>query len=251
MMRAILWKESREQRLPSVILTLCSIPILVFVGPLFNVTEFSQAMPRFDVLPRFPEPGFLDPAPTEQANTTQQPLNTALPGVRPGDTGPIEGRPPGAIWAHQDFATLPPKIAVKVSQEGAKTNTAYNPGVPSAFNSGINPATPIPNDPNAAFYGTNTVYVPLKNGTIQRIAISPNLHPWQNQYVLGPGTFGMDASIAKTVPIKERVQLRLQADFFQVLNNPGIATPGSNGIISLQNSSNAARVMQLIGRLSW
>src|SRR5437899_1272595 len=113
-------------------------------SPLFNVTEFSQAMPRFDVLPRFLEPGFLNPAPTEQANTTQQPLNTALPGVRPGDTGPIEGRPPGAIWAHQDFATLPPKIAVKVSQEGAKTNTAYNPGVPSAFNSGINPATPIP-----------------------------------------------------------------------------------------------------------
>jgi FtsP/CotA-like multicopper oxidase with cupredoxin domain len=135
-------------------------------SPLFNVTEFSQAMPRFDVLPRFPEPGFLNPAPTALANTTQQPLNAALPGVRPGDTGPIEGRPPGAIWAHQDFATLPPKIAVKVSQEGAKTNTTYNPGVPSAFNSGINPATPIP----VRFHPGLPTQDPLKvwtfNGTV-------------------------------------------------------------------------------------
>ena len=42
MMRAILWKESREQRFPSIILTLLSIPILVFVGPLFNVTAGEQ-----------------------------------------------------------------------------------------------------------------------------------------------------------------------------------------------------------------
>ena len=135
-------------------------------SPLFNVTEFSQAMPRFDVLPRFPEPGFLNPAPTALANTTQQPLNAALPGVRPGDTGPIEGRPPGAIWAHQDFATLPPKVAVEVSQEGAKTNTTYNPGVPSAFNSGINPATPIP----VRFHPGLPTQDPLKvwtfNGTV-------------------------------------------------------------------------------------
>jgi len=135
-------------------------------SPLFNVTEFSQAMPRFDVLPRFPEPGFLNPAPTALANTTQQPLNAALPGVRPGDTGPIEGRPPGAIWAHQDFATLPPKVAVEVSQEGAKTNTTYNPGVPSAFNSGIDPATPIP----VRFHPGLPTQDPLKvwtfNGTV-------------------------------------------------------------------------------------
>ena len=93
--------------------------------------------------------------------------------------------------------------------------------------------------------------MPLKNGTVQRISISPNLHPWQNQYVMGPGTFGMDASLVKNVAIKEHVMFRLQADFFSVLNNPGLNQPGSNGIISMQTSANAARVMQLIGRLTW
>jgi hypothetical protein len=112
------------------------------------------------------------------------------------------------------------------------------------------PANPAPGDPNAPYYGTNTVYVPLKNGTLQRTAIS-TLNPWQNQYVMGPGTFGMDASLVKNIPIKERVSFRLQADFFSVLNNPGLNQPGSNGIISLQTSANSARVMQLIGRLTW
>src|SRR5262249_25982507 len=84
---------------------------------------------RLHVLPRKPNPfTYLNPAPTAEANTTQQLLNPALPGVNPGDTGPIEGRPPGPIWAHQNFDTLRPKIAVRVTQEGAKTNTTYTPG---------------------------------------------------------------------------------------------------------------------------
>jgi len=135
-------------------------------SPLFGVQPFTQPMYRFDVLPRQPEPGFLNPAPTAEANTTQQLLNPALEGVHPGDTGPIEGRPPGPIWAHQDFNLLPPRIAVEVTQEGARTNTAYNPGVPSHLNSGINPNTPIP----VQFHPGLPIQGPLKvwtfNGTI-------------------------------------------------------------------------------------
>src|SRR2546428_6373705 len=99
-------------------------------------------MPRFDVLPRKPVSA-LSPAPTAQANTTQQTLNPALEGVRAGDTGPIEGRPPGPIWAHQEFTRFPPMISIEATQEGAKANTVYNPGVTSAFNSGINAAAPF------------------------------------------------------------------------------------------------------------
>ena len=75
--------------------------------------------------------------------------------------------------------------------------------------------------------------------------------PWQNQCVAGPGTFGLDASIFKTIPIKEHVMLRFNADFFSVLNNPGLSQPGSTGILSLQNSANSARTMQLNLRLTW
>jgi FtsP/CotA-like multicopper oxidase with cupredoxin domain len=143
-----------------------NIPTGAPPSPLFGVQPFTQAMPRFDVLPRQTEPGFLGPAPTAQANTTQQLLNPALEGVHPGDTGPIEGRPPGPIWAHQDFTLLAPKIGVRVTQEGAKTNTTYNPGVPSSLNSGINPATPIP----VRFHPGLPTQSPLKvwtfNGTV-------------------------------------------------------------------------------------
>src|SRR5438552_2126000 len=114
-----------------------SIPTGLPRSPLFGVQAFTQPMPRFDVLPRTPISA-LSPAPTVQANTTQQVLNPALEGVRPGDTGPIEGRPPGPIWAHQEFTRFTPAISIQATQEGAKVNTAYNPGVTSNFNSAIN-----------------------------------------------------------------------------------------------------------------
>jgi manganese oxidase len=120
-----------------------AIPTGIPSSPLFGVLPFTQPMPRFDLLERQPVSS-LTPAPTAQANTTQQLLNPALPGVRAGDTGPIEGRPPGDIWAHQDFARMPPKVAIIATQEGAKTHTSYNPGVAPQFNSGIDPLTAIP-----------------------------------------------------------------------------------------------------------
>src|SRR5690349_8536864 len=70
-----------------------SIPTGVPPSPLFGVKAFSQPMPRLDVLKSKPT-SQLNPAPTANANTTQQVLNTQLEGVKQGDTGPIEGRPP-------------------------------------------------------------------------------------------------------------------------------------------------------------
>jgi hypothetical protein len=138
---ALAWKHGLNPYVPSK--AYAAIPTGFPRSPLFGVQAFTQPLLRFDVLPRHPAP-FLNPAPTREANTTQQLLNPALEGVRFGDTGPIEGRPPGPIWAHQRFEQFPPKIHIEVSQEGAKTNTTYNPGVPSSLNSGVNPATPIP-----------------------------------------------------------------------------------------------------------
>lgn len=109
------------------------------LSPLFGVKPFSQPMPRFDVLARN-EVGSLNPLPTAQANETQQPVDAKLGGGR----GPIEGRPPGKIWAHQRFADHFPKVAVEVTQAPATTNTTYNPGVPSTLNSGIVAAAPVP-----------------------------------------------------------------------------------------------------------
>src|SRR5262245_25624272 len=144
-----------------------NIPTGAPPSPLFGVQPFSQPLLRFDVLPRNPNPfTFLNPAPTVEANTTQQPLNPALEGVRPGDTGPIEGRPPGAIWAHQEFDRFSPKIAVEVTQEGAKDNTVYNPGVDPQFNNGFIAPGTIPLKFHPAWPTQSPLKVWTFNGTI-------------------------------------------------------------------------------------
>src|SRR6266850_1572918 len=130
-------------------------------SPMFGVQKFTQPMPRFDVLPRNPV-ATLNPPPAEQSNQTQQACDPALG----GGFGPIEGRPPGSLWAHQGFADFPPQVAVEISTEGAKSNVSYNPGVPPQLNSGIDPTVPFP----ARFHPGLPVQDPLKvwtfNGTI-------------------------------------------------------------------------------------
>src|SRR3954452_5638621 len=78
-------------------------------SPTFGIQKFTQPMPRFDVLQR-QAVSTLNPPPTAESNQTQQPVDPALG----GGTGPIEGRPPGPIWAHQGFDTNPPKVAYDV-----------------------------------------------------------------------------------------------------------------------------------------
>jgi len=160
---ALAWKNGLN---PFVKSAYAAVPTGTPASPLFGVQPFTQPMPRLDVLPRHPEPGFLNPAPKVQANTSQQLLNPALEGVSPGDTGPIEGRPPGPIWAHQKYNQFKPKIAIEVTQEGAKTNTTYNPGVAPAQNSGIDPSQPFPLrfHPDLPTQELNTVWT--FNGTV-------------------------------------------------------------------------------------
>ncbi len=113
-------------------------PSLFFNG----VQAFTQPMMRFDVISRNPVSS-LNPVPTAMANQTQQLLDPALVGGQTGLTGPIEGRPPGSIWAHQRFSQFAPQVAIEMSQAGARANTSYNPGVPSNMNSGIDPTQPV------------------------------------------------------------------------------------------------------------
>jgi len=130
-------------------------------SPLFGVQPFTTPMPRFDLLSRNAVSS-LSPAPTAESNQTLQPVDPALG----GGFGPIEGRPPGAIWAHQQFGQLPPQVALEVSQAQAQTNTVYNPGVASQMNSGIDPTQPIPlkfhpglptQDPNSVWTFNGTI----------------------------------------------------------------------------------------------
>jgi manganese oxidase len=144
------------------------IPTGAPASPLFGVQPFSTAMPRFDVIPRGTNPlgGDLTPTPQAQANQTPQLLDPALVGGQTGLTGPIEGRPPGPIWAHQRFTQFAPQISVEMSQAQAQTNFVYNPGVASQFNSGIDPTQPLPCKFHPGFPTQDPNSVWTFNGTI-------------------------------------------------------------------------------------
>ncbi len=144
------------------------IPTGAPASPLFGVQPFSTAMPRFDLIPRGTNPlgGDLTPTPQAQANQTQQLLDPALVGGQTGLTGPIEGRPPGPIWAHQRFTQFAPQVSVEMSQAQAQTNFVYNPGVASQFNSGIDPTQPLPLKFHPGFPTQDPNSVWTFNGTI-------------------------------------------------------------------------------------
>ncbi len=130
-------------------------------------------------------------------------------------------------------------------------------GVPGNYRPFQTPLIPTPanggssSDPLFPFYETNTVFVPLKNGTLQRVDYGTNLHPLQNQFLMGPSRWSMNASAFKSVQLKEGIFLRFNIDFFNVFNMPGTAAPNAEGIITNQFSDNSPRVLQVTGRLTW
>jgi hypothetical protein len=113
------------------------------------------------------------------------------------------------------------------------------------------PANAPANTVISQYWETQTAWVPLKDGTVVRTTMNTSLPVWMNQYSPAPWSFNLSGSLFKTFSLTERARLRFNADFFQVLNNPGIPIPGSNGILSTQNSNNAPRDLQLTLRLTW
>jgi len=135
-------------------------------------------------------------------------------------------------------------------------------GVPSNYKPAVTPLIPwgstalpanAPANTNIqSFWDTNNVWIPLKNGTVQRVGYNPNLNAWRNQYMPGVRQWGLDASLFKNIPVGERFAVRFNADFFNVLNAPGNPnTIGENGFLNTRNSGNSPRTLQLTLRLSW
>ena len=72
----------------------------------------------------------------------------------------------------------------------------------------------------------------------------------------GPGLFNIDFSVLKNIPIRERANLQMRFEFFNVLNHTNFATPiGNNtlgGSLGLLNSTQtASRQIQLGAKIIW
>jgi manganese oxidase len=114
-----------------------AIPTGAPPSPMFGVQAFTTPMPRFDCInetsgdERLASLASLNPTPTASANQTLQKVDPALG----GGMGPVEGRPRYSadttkdIWAHQKFSDprFSPRVAVEVSQMGARDNPTYDP----------------------------------------------------------------------------------------------------------------------------
>ncbi|MGH9671691.1 MAG: hypothetical protein ACRD44_00790, partial [Bryobacteraceae bacterium] len=130
-------------------------------------------------------------------------------------------------------------------------------GVPANYRPAHQPVNPQPAPGQtvpyaAALYDTNMVDVRLANNAVQRTNLNTNLHPWINQAIPGPRSWGLDTSLFKHTRINEKFVLRFNADFFNVLNMPGLVQPDSgSGIVSLRTSANSPRNLQLTLRLAW
>jgi hypothetical protein len=180
----------------------------------------------------------------------------ALPATYAGPTSPVQvyGRKypiqdcrsgvcyAGYLWYN---GYIPPNRINSYSATG-KPNGVM--GVPSDYT----PVTqPVNNDPTGANYGTDTVKMTLNDGSTVTATKDTNLNPLRNQFVGGPWTFSLDASVFKNIPVTERVVVRFTADAFNVLNAPGLVQPGPDGIASKQTSANTPRQLQLSLRLTW
>ena len=144
----------------------------------------------------------------------------------------------------------------QINSVDAKGNPNGIMGVPDGYKPAFQnlipfPEKPVANDPNAPFYGTNTVLVGLKDGTAFRGAYGGIL-PLQNQYVETPGLWTLSTSLFKSFAIKERVRMRVQWDVFNPTNSPQEPqTPNTSGLIYTYLNGTAARSMQFSLRLLW
>jgi len=128
---------------------------------------------------------------------------------------------------------------------------AFAPLIP--YGSTSLPAYAPANTDVSQFWDTNTVWIPLKDGTVQRTTYAPGLNPYQNQYRPGVITWGLDAGLIKNFPISERVNLRFNADAFNVLNHPGTpnAISGTSGILNTFGAASGGREVEFTLRLAW
>jgi Carboxypeptidase regulatory-like domain len=176
-------------------------------------------------------------------------------------TSPTAGGPvvctPGYLWWN---GYIP---ANRINSQTADGRPNGIEGVPSNYKPAVAPLIPQgstalpPNAPVntdvSQFWDTNTVWIPLKDGTVQRTTYAPGFHPLQNQYIPGVWQWGLDAGLVKNFRLTERANLRFNMDAFNVLNSPGTpnSISSSSGILSTIGFANSGREVQFTLRLAW
>jgi hypothetical protein len=133
-------------------------------------------------------------------------------------------------------------------------------GLPENYRPAQKPINPAPAPGQTSTipvgdYDTDVVYIRLKDGSTRRVEYDTGLHPWRNQYRMGPFNWVTDASLLKFFNVTERVKVRVNLDVFNVFNVQGLNAPNGEGIASLGSSfvpyAFRPRQLQATLRLEW
>ena len=91
----------------------------------------------------------------------------------------------------------------------------------------------------------NLVPQRLADGTTRYTDISGLFNPSRRAFYLGPRAWNVDLSIYKNIKIKERVNMRFSADFFNAFNHPNDIGPDTTtGLQDLSRQWNDPRTIQ-------
>ena len=129
------------------------------------------------------------------------------------------------------------------------TNVSGSPVIPAARPAG----------PNCTGAFNGKLAVTLADGTCYDAPFSGFYNPSPRDNIIGPGAWNDDFSIYKVFKIKERLDVRFAADFFNAFNHPNDVPPNTtNGLqdLSLQQTTsggglNDPRVIQLSLRVEF
>ena len=107
-----------------------------------------------------------------------------------------------------------------------------------------------PPGPNCEGQYVGQLAVQLASGCYDAPINYYNYSPLGN--ILGPGAWDSDISLFKWFSLGERFKLRFEGDFFNAFNHPNGEPPNpSTGLQPMFEQPNAAREIQLAGRLTW
>jgi len=147
-----------------------------------------------------------------------------------------------------------------INSHDASGNPNGIEGVPANYRPAVQPLWPYPadyltrdpsTDPNYGYYGSNTVFVPLNDGSTVTTSYGA-INPFINNYVASTRLWSVDASLGKNFQLNEHFRLRMQMDAFNAPNMPGNSPyPGDYGIAYTNTSANTPRMLQLSGHLYW
>ena len=143
-------------------------------------------------------------------------------------------------------------------------------GVPANYKPATSPLFPYPadynkrsaaTDPNYENYGTSNIWLPITDDPESNTYrmnlyggyVGSPVHPWINQPILSTKLWSFDTALFKSFSIRERVKLRVQADFFNTTNTPGnpFDAGSTDGLVSTYTGVNNPRTVQLSARFTF